>query len=283
MKENKLGSIILIVSLLLFLIGGYTTIYFNFVDDINKNVPPTKKEEKVEISEEDLNELISSVPYGIGITIEEEYSSSLNVDKDNFNSKDGYSGKYVIRSNIDERILINNIFYRSTLSTKPFNSSIMVNGIKFKCTENMALYEEVRLNYKKIYNKDLNLQYFNAIPSLYGLLVKSDNLDYICQMTTKGTTESKLVTKINKYEAKGDELFIYTKAAIIIDNKGSASILKDTLNKKVVTEIIDSEGTNNYMEDAKFYVENNWNSFSTFKHTFIKEEDRYIWQSSELA
>lgn len=228
-------------------------------DEENTTIPID--EEKITLSDKELEEYISYVPYRAEISREDsKYNAYLNNLKvEDFN--DIILTEYALNQAELEYLndFVEEEYYIKISATK-------VKNILRKA------YNKTIENFQTGKNID-NQEYYQI--NCLGFIYKNNNF-YGREGCGKGEQK---ISFIDKYELENHDLIIYEYAGVLDDLIGE---FKNIKNNNTIT-FIDSEDYDKMINDARNYIKENKTKFTKYKHTFKKSETGYYWYSTEAT
>lgn len=295
-KPNKviitIISILLICNLIPLGIVGFTKIRTYFNDNTDNSGETDNDTEENQRS--DIEKLVDYVP-----SVYDMYLS------DGSRALDAYSGNNYTSDTIGDGILL----YMASNNTKSIESEggESIEGdywfcIEAKCSGSVTFkVEDINKTLLSMYNrKDLSLELLGEenAENVYGIKTNEISLSlyspYYIGIQSGGEPPYVKTSKIISNEKdSNNNLIVYEKAGFILtslsinDSQSTeyyANIYKDTGNLFDTANVIKKIEDNNLSEKtAKEYIEDNWDLFNTFKHTFkLNSEGKYYWYSTEI-
>jgi hypothetical protein len=271
-KKENLGLIILtiILSILVICLVGYIVI-----DKSSANKTASGKEQKNAITSEQVEKLISFVPF-----YKESPLSSNN---------DAYSGTNYTINSINEDVLLY-MAYINTDAVKFSNNSDMPSYTFSWCGTDSCTGDEYY--YVSDINKKLVSMYNKSSVSVSDISIPAGGLErynsYYVAYYGAGAVGYFKNSKIISFDLdKNNNLIVYEKVGFYKQNdtsyiyifKNTSDMQQESEDLNLITKIeTDSKS------DADKYIESNWNLFNTFKHTFkLNANGKYYWYSTEVS
>lgn len=192
---------------------------------------------------------------------------------------DAYSGKIVTKDNINEKILLENIFYKSE---KYDSIEIIKHKFCGECQADIYVLESTFIDMaKKMYNLDNINETSFYCDDLSVLVEKSDN--YYGGIKSAGNIFYKKINFNINYEINNSELFIYEKSGFIFKNSVGEFELYKYNKFKLIKTYSSNLNLTSVIEQTKEYMNDNIKEFAEFKHIFKKYNDNYYWYSTEIV
>lgn len=262
-KKNPNHTITIVVLIILIIGLSSYIIYDKFISNNNENITNDTKQ----LTDEQINKLMSYIP---------KYGSSP-YEK----IKDAYSGENHTIDTINEEVLL----YMATNNSD--TSDVSINVLSQEIIDNFKditiwNVSDVNETLKTMYNK--TSVSIKEAPSPGGIIIKDNS--YYCYGVGAGAYGFEKESKIISHNFENNDLIIYEKAGFfatadslytyVFDN--SYSLHLDSNHENAMKEI-----EQNRNDLAREYINDNWDLFKTFKHTFKQNKNGdYYWYSTEV-
>ncbi len=289
MKNSKkiVYSLIAFILVLIIALGTLSFLYVNKLSKDEKNICNSNYSDvKLELPEsdkmmfrEELNKYLSYVPILEGYNTETDDSkySSMNYGY----STDAYSKKVTTVDDLDKRLL----FVMAYNKSRKFDYDIKDNyswcNNGEKCSGNTATkVEDVNKNLKEMYNID-SIETEDNRYRVSGGIVEKYGYYYVSYISVGGDPLVKVLSEIEGYYVKDDELVIYERAGFTGYFLSHIYVLKNT-NEKSDNRRSDFLFEDTYTSAINDYFKKNINDFKIFKHTFkLGSNDKYYYYKTE--